>query len=303
MAHFDCVIDTNPMAREIESVSDRINRTTAAVIGMQAAVIQAEGEAADHVCDNVNRGFYALIHSQISQKIARLQSEVDSHLMKLNQHRKQLLGIRARMERDYGMISSRYFKLFNALNKNLELRVFELDKPTINFAVRDTNTIMNRTKLLPATVPLSQIETLGSSQRIVASNIKHRGFQAIESMDYFLNQMKQQERLTERILLPINTNESAATILLPVVVTETTYDQYDNTRKDIAFNDSTISKHSSNAIRSGVNEAQLEWNNQERINDEIASEFNRYLSDSNASQRVKDMAQRMFMANKFQTLK
>ena len=106
-SYIDCVVDTKPMANEINSVSTHIKGTTAAVVSMKMAVIAAEQEAADHVCDNVNKGFYALIHSQISQKIAKLQSDVDSHLMKLNQLKKQLLGIKNRMERDYGMITGR----------------------------------------------------------------------------------------------------------------------------------------------------------------------------------------------------
>ena len=52
-------VDTQPMARQIESVSQKVQGTTAAVVGMRAAVIAAEEEAAEHVCNNVNRGFYA----------------------------------------------------------------------------------------------------------------------------------------------------------------------------------------------------------------------------------------------------
>jgi len=115
MASIDCVLDTNPMAAEIGTVSNHVKVTTTAVVAMQTAVVIAEAKAADHVCDNVNKGFYTLIRSQISQKIAKLQSEVDSHLMQLNQQRKQLLSIKGRMERDYNMISNRYLKLFNGL--------------------------------------------------------------------------------------------------------------------------------------------------------------------------------------------
>ena len=38
------------------------------------------------------------------------------------------------MQKDYNMIAGRYSKLFNGLNSNLKQRVFELDKPTIDFA-------------------------------------------------------------------------------------------------------------------------------------------------------------------------
>ena len=128
MATFNYTVDTNPMASEIGTVSSNIKGTTTAVVAMQTAVILAEEKAADHVCSNVNKGFFTLIRSQISQKAAKLQSEVDSHLMRLNQQRKQILAIKGRMERDYNMISGRYTKLFTGLNQNLRQRVFELDR-------------------------------------------------------------------------------------------------------------------------------------------------------------------------------
>lgn len=101
MATFNYTVDTHPMADEISSVSNHLKGTTVAVVAMQTAVVLAEKKAADHVCDNVNKGFYTLMRSQISQKIAKLQSEVDSHLMQLNQQKKQLSAIKSRMERDY----------------------------------------------------------------------------------------------------------------------------------------------------------------------------------------------------------
>src|ERR1700761_9467443 len=129
MASFSYTVDTAPMAAEMHNVTRHVDGTTTAVVAMQVAVIQAENLAADHICANVNRGFYSLIRSQISQKIARLQSEVDSHLTQLRMQSQAIGGIRTRMERDYHMISGRYLKLFNSLNNNLKSRIFELDRP------------------------------------------------------------------------------------------------------------------------------------------------------------------------------
>ena len=268
-----------------------------------STVIAAEEEAAEHVCNNVNRGFYALIHSQISQKIARLQSDVDSHLMMLNQSRKQLLNIKARMERDYGMITSRYTKLFNGINKNLELRVYELDKPTFNFAIKDTNAMNNRTVQLTATVPVSQLEMLTASQRIIASNIKHRCQQVVASVNSFLSQMKEQDRLTERILLPQSAEKDTTAIMVPIIISESNYDAYNHMSKEVTVNDSSLTSRGREAIRKGAYEAEVEWQTNEDISDMLKSEFQRCMSQSSASNRVKDMAQKLFMANNFQTLK
>lgn len=304
MAYIDCVVDTSPMAAEINSVSNHIKGTTTAVVAMQTAVVLAEKEAADYVCDNVNKGFYTLIHSQISQKIAKLKSEVDSHLMQLKAQRKQLLAIKSRMERDYNMISHRYLKLFNGLNQNLKQRVFELDKPTIDFAVREVEKVSNRTKYLTATVPVSQLESLAASQKIIASNVKYRGLKVINSMSHFLADMAEQKKLTDRILLKKGYIEDSI-LSVPVVISECNFDKFDNKNIDVIVSNVQLNQYIQSTVKSAINQhiENLQWQNEREVNKEVKSEFSKYLSNSNSSQRVKDMANKLFMANNFQTIK
>ena len=304
MAYIDCVVDTSPMAAEISSVSNHIKGTTTAVVAMQTAVVLAEQKAADHVCDNVNKGFYTLIRSQISQKIAKLQSDVDSHLMQLNVERKQLLTIKNRMERDYNMISNRYLKLFNGLNQNLKQRVFELDKPTVDFAVREVEKISNRTKYLTATIPVSQLESLAASQKIIASNVKYRGLKVINSMTNFLSGMLDQKKLTDSILLEKGNFENL-TLSIPVIITECNFDKSDSKNLEIVVNNIELSKQTQSVIKNTVNSniKNIEWQTLKEIDKEVKSEFSKYLSNSNSSQRVKDMTSKLFMANNFQTIK
>lgn len=303
MATFNYTVDTYPMAEEIGSVSNHVKATTAAVITMQTAVVLAEAEAADHVCDNVNKGFYTLIRSQISQKLAKLKSEVDSHLMQLNQQRKQLLAIKGRMERDYNMISSRYLKLFNGLNANLKQRVYELDRPVIDFAIREQEKISNRTKHLTATVPVTQLESLAISQKIVASNVKYRSLNVINSMARFLGDMNEQKKLTNRILLETNSRAKNSTLSVPIIIIE---QNYDNSTKSInvSINNVALSKQSQTAIRNAVipNIENLQWQSTTVVNKDVQSDFSRLLSTSNTTQRVKDMAQKLFLENNYQKL-
>lgn len=303
MAHIDCLVDTNPMAREIESVSRSVNTTTTAVVAMRAAVVSAEKEAADHVCQNVNRGFYTLIRSQISQKIAKLQSEVDSHLMQLNQQRKQLLAIKNRMERDYNMIAARYSKLFTGLNLNLKQRVFELDKQTVNFAVKDINRISNRTKQLPATIPVVQTEALTASQKILASNVKYRGLNVVNSMSAFLEDMAAQKRLTDGIMLRDKTSMAETKIAIPVVICECNYDSV-STNTSLALPEENLDRQTRNMIKNQVNSSvdNMNWVPASESK-EIDSEFTRHLNDSNLSARAKEMARKLYVSNNHLTVK
>lgn len=298
----DCNIDTQPMAQSLNTVSHKVDQTRTAVIAMQAAVISAEQQAAEQVCENVNRGFYTLIQSQISQKVARLRSEVDSHIMNLNQQQKQLLAIRSRMERDYGMICSRYIKLFGTINKNLQQRIFELDKPTMNLAMRDVSTLSNRTKQLSATVPTAQLESVAMSQRIVASNMKYRSMQALSIMNHFLSGVKEQEALTESMTIPQSMQEDERKMMIPVIISESNYDEHDNRRTDIAICDTALEQRSRDIIRNAVSSSDLSWHSYEAIDEELRSEFNRLNSKSEASERVKILAEKMFLSNSFETL-
>jgi hypothetical protein len=304
MATFNYTVDTNPMAAEISSVSKTVAGTTTAVVAMRTAVVLAETKAADHVCKNVNRGFFTLIRSQISQKMAKLQSDVDSHLMQLNQQRKQLLAIKGRMERDYNMISGRYLKLFTGLNQNLKQRIFELDKPTVDFAVREVEKVSNRTKYLTATVPVTQLESLAISQKIIASNVKFRGMKVIGSMTGFLSGMNEQKRLTEKILLPGAKVENAI-LYIPVIISEMNFDKFDSKNVDITVSKVQLNPITQSNIKNAVNQNinNLLWEKQGDIDKDVKSEFNKMLSSSNSSQRVKNMANKLFLANNFENLK
>ena len=304
MATFNYTVDTQPMAEEIRSVSHHLNATTGAVVAMQTAVIFAEEKAADHVCNNVNKGFYSLIRSQISQKMAKLQSDVDSHLMQLVQQKNALLSIKNRMQRDYNMIAGRYGKLFNGLNANLKQRVFELDKPTIDFAIKDVDKVSNRTKYLTATIPITQLESISLSQRIVAANIKHKGLNVINSMRSFLFEMNTQKKLTDQILINDNRYTETATIFIPIVICECNRDKTDSKNIEIIISDVELDNFSKSAIQNSAYAEinNVEWSQKTAPNSEIKSEFSKLLSSSSKAQRVKDLAMQLFQSNNFQTI-
>ena len=303
MAKFEFTVDTKPMADEISSVSKHVNVTTGAVVAMKAAVVLAEEKAADLVCNNVNRGFYSLIRSQISQKTAKLQSEVDSHLIQLMQQKKALIAIKGRMDRDYNMIAKRYLKLFNGLNSNLQQRVFELDKPTINFAVKEVDKFSNRTKYLTATIPVSQLESLKSSQHILAANIKNRGLNVIGSMRDFLFEMNALKKLTDRILIKDGRYRENASIYITIAIAEKSLNAKDSS-VEIKLSDTLFDNYAKSEITNSVMASigQFNWKNENESSEEVKSEYAKLIADAQKSQRVKDLAMKLFLSNNYQTI-
>jgi hypothetical protein len=304
MATFNYTVDTQPMADEMSSVSRHVNVTTGAVVAMQTAVIAAEAKAADHVCTNVNRGFYSLIRSQISQKLAKLQSEVDSNMMQLMQQKNALLGIKNRMERDYNMIAGRYIKLFNGLNANLKNRVFELDKPTIDFACKEIDKVSNRTKYLTASIPINQLESIAVSQKILASNVKQRGFNVINSMKCFIHEMNIQKKLTDQILITDNGVTKIGTSYIPLVICECNRDRTEHKNIDVSLSDVQLSQMARSAIKNAAYSQMphLAWAQRATEPKEIYSEFERMLAASSSSPRVRELALKLLKSNSFMVI-
>lgn len=304
MAQFNYTVDTRPMADEISRVSHHVNGTTGAVIAMQTAVIIAEQKAADHICTNVNKGFYSLIRSQISQKLAKLQSDVDSHIMQLSQQKNALLNIKKRMGRDYNMISSRYIKLFNGLNTNLKHRVFELDRPTIDFACKEIDKVSNRTKYLTSTFPITQLESITVSQKIIASNVKQKGVNVINSMKWFIHEMNVQKCLIDQILINDNSLSKSGTSYIPIAIFECNQDKTDNKNMNIIVSDVELNNMAKATIKNKVYSelSQLEWIQNSTISQEVYSEFSKFHSASQKSARIKDLALRLFQTNNYLTI-
>ena len=297
----DCLVDTNPMAESIDSMSRHVDATTTAVVAFKSAVIKAEKDGADHVCSNVNKGFFTLMHSTLSQKIAANQSRVDSLTMELVAQKKRLLAIKSTMEKDYGRIVGRYSRIITGINKALKQRVIELDRPVFDFATRDVACNMGRNQLLAAVVPVCQLENITATQQITASNMKHDSYRVIDSTEKFLRQMNEQKILTDRILLKSIPSEEG-TEHYPVAILESQIDSNGNMAYGVTVPEG-MDKGNTNEISSRVYEttSELDWKDGE-INDIVRQEFVKLVVESDSSDRVKKMVSDLFEKQKLQTL-
>lgn len=307
MSTFNYTVDTQPMAQEIGKVSNHVDATSAAVVTMQTAVIAAEQEAADHVCANVNYGFYTLMHSQISQKIAQLTSTVESKLLEMGQQAAALRNIQKRMERDYNMISNRYVKLFGSINASLQMQVYELDKPAMNLVNRDMKLSESRVKGALAGASVHQSESLKLSQQLVVSKTKGDSEQTIGRIHGYIAGVTRQNRLAEEVMRNrrIETTEE---VYLPVIVTsktsELSADAVDvhTPRSGNAAIDAAILS----AVRDDAFHAvhEMEWvPRSERERKAVEAEFATLVAGWNASDRVKRLALELFGKSALQRFK
>ena len=298
MASFNFTVDTSPMASEIQSVSRNVNRVSGAVVAMQAAVIAAEQEGADHVCQNVNKGFYSLMHSQISQKIAQLTSTVEAKLLELGQYAAALKAIQSRMTKDYHMISGRYTKLFKSINNNLEARVAELDMPVFKLVDRDVKLVENRMRLNSAQFTVHQLESVLSSQLLAASKVKLNAENTLEAITRYVKDSRTQTQKSDASMQNKKI-DSVEDVFIPVSIVESTSAAGNNVvnyyvarsgNPQIDKNiDASVHEQSVNSVLHGSCSA---ISSSEMAN--VAMEFQNLLQSSDEDPRVKDVMSQMF---------
>lgn len=134
MAQFDMVVDTDPMAATMATVGASVMGVTGAVVAMQSAVVAQEEQAARDISANVDRGFYMLMKSQISQKMASLAAQISSKILLMRKFRADIVHMKDLMTGDYNRICRRYKRQFGALDKEAETRVRELDQKAVEVA-------------------------------------------------------------------------------------------------------------------------------------------------------------------------
>ena len=307
MANFSFTVDTDEMATAIHEVAPHVDGATAAVVTMQAAVIAAEKHAADHICENVNRGFYGLIRSQISQKVAIVRSQVEARLLELRDQSLKLMSVKSSMERDFQMISSRYTKLFKSLDSALFSRVREVDQRTLDLTRRDLRRIERRCESFQASLPMHQLESVGSAQLIAASGTKANAAQAITAMNWFIAESTEQNLLSTSILNSGPDSEPGSRYLLIMVVEAdspaTGAKQWRHYSPKMPS--PALDQKVSQAVEMGIlaTVEQLGWQAADRSDAaRIVQGVNRLIEQTPIDSRVKSQMTKMFAAAKWSQL-
>ena len=306
MANFSFTVETHEMAVALESVAPHVDGATAAVISMQTAVVIAERQAAQDVCANVNRGFFSLIRSQISQKMAVCRSQADARLLELRDQALKLSSVKATMQRDFQMIAVRYTKLFKSLDTALLSRIHEQNTPLLDLVMKDLMRLNSRTLTLQASVPVHQLESVSTSQQIVATVTKAEASQAIGGIARFIQESNQQGRLTQSILGSEVEHESAA-MLLPIGLVEcdslqTQQRQWRHYTPKMPTADLTQRLEGALELRVLPALQQMEWRQQDSGDRErVSRSFQQLLIQTRLDERILAHVNRMYAASRWQS--
>jgi hypothetical protein len=290
-------VDTNPFDSSVAGCNHTVNALTGAVVATEAAQIASINKNSKKIAGTIVDGFFRYIRSEISQQVMELSQKIDAHLLHLRELAKNCVAKQKQMEVDYNRISSRYLKVFDDLNNELESRIFELNKPAFVFkSDNDKHAIRTTGNDLVSTVAVFGSESGELRAKISASVTKKRALDAINQANIFLWKQKKLQFTINQSML----NESvAATRFSPVCFTETSGEQ--NQIGKNVYQADFLPKTNTNEL---INKFQTQsWTNgtkeqkdniQRYFNSEVSNAYN---SANKHDERVKETLVKIFNVN------
>lgn len=133
------IVETAPFDGSIASAGAHVDGLTASVAAMNAANCASIAQCSDQISNSLIGGFYSLIQSDISTKKAENNTAVQTKSALLLEHSKAVQDKHHRMLTDVERERAKFGKIFNELDKELERRIVEINKPafTLGHKIRE----------------------------------------------------------------------------------------------------------------------------------------------------------------------
>ncbi len=213
-------VDTDPFEESIKDMKESVDLVTGSVVATKAAHVKSIYDTSKQVGDTIIAGFFKTVKSDISQQITELKTKTDALLVQLHELAKRCNDKRRQMGNDYQRICSRYGKLFNDLNRELENRIHAIDEPIFKFQ-RKTSELADRQTgdSMVATASVTAGENARVRSMISASLAKKDAANALRSSERFLAEQYRTDVLLDACLRDGGESTRFAT---PFMVMETT---------------------------------------------------------------------------------
>lgn len=165
----DVTVATEPFDYSIDSASVHVDGLTASVAAMNTANCAAIAQSADRVSNSLISGFYNLIQSDISTKKTESHTAIQAKSALLLEHSKAVQDKHDRMLSDVERERAKYGKVFRDLDKELERRVTEINKPAFRLSRNVREEVVVRPYLSQAAATAYQLGAKSGGSGCVAA--------------------------------------------------------------------------------------------------------------------------------------
>lgn len=127
-------VDTTPFDRSVKDTNTTLAVVAGAVSAAEAAQVAQIQESSNRISNTAVRGFFRMAASEMSALSSEFSNKMSSTVGLLSEQGQQVAHIHNQMEGDYHALKSRYKRVFDELDRELDRRVRELDRPSFQLA-------------------------------------------------------------------------------------------------------------------------------------------------------------------------
>lgn len=171
---FNVTVDTEPFDDSVNTTSNKVNGLTAAVAAMNAANCAAITANANRVSDTIIDGFFGLIHNDITTKKAECSTQVQTKSALLLAHSETVKDKHTRMLNDVERERAKFGAVFSELDKELERRITELDRPAFKLSRKAREEVVLKPLLNGAATTAERISSGSGDTRIAIAGFRHK---------------------------------------------------------------------------------------------------------------------------------
>lgn len=165
---FNITVDTEPFDKSVNTAELSVDGLTASVAAMNVANCATIIKCSDKISDTIVDGFYNLIQSDISTQKAEKHTLIQAKSALLMEHTKAVADKHERMLRDVDRERAKYGQVFSELDKELERRITQLDRPAFNLGKKVRNEVIFKPYLTGAASAAINLGAGGDSRHAIA---------------------------------------------------------------------------------------------------------------------------------------
>lgn len=292
--HVTVHVDTSDFDSSVGNCGSSVDLLTGSVVATESAQAASIKESSQKISRTLISGFFKTVRSELGQQIAQLKSQTEATLLHLNKMAQRCREKHTQMETDYNRLVERYSKVFSDLNKELEIRVFELDRQA--FKLQETTTECANRSIssdLTGVAVVSAGENARVQSSLLASVAKKRAFDAISQANAFLLSQQQCRSVVNRAL---HDADADTRFYVPVCLADGVDETSPQSSKATLYKPSVVPNSARRQMISALKKARWQPMPAEARNI-IKREFTRsvaqaYPGDSPHERRVKDYLNR-----------
>lgn len=174
VVNMNVTVQTDPFDRSVADTSRSVDGLTASVVAMNAANCKAISDNSKKISKSLIDGFYGLIQSDVTQKKSEAKSQIQAKAALLMSHSQAVTDKHSRMLSDVERERAKYSQVFTELDKELERRITEIDRPAFTLSRKVRDEIVIKPHVTQVAETADNFSALNESGKIAVAGLRSK---------------------------------------------------------------------------------------------------------------------------------